>query len=448
MGFVKEDNMNPLRLNDTEIHSLAELRQNADLAQITHVFLDGTLEEWLSSCYYEREANAVAHLGRVLSPAVERELCAILNIRQTERSCMTPEQQAVYDRKCAAIRRCSADEAFLVHALETATNQAELAELLDSGCRIIYLCEGSFSVPIRKSGIHYVGIGNPVMEAPFTEEQYRRAGITFEGILLPVEPNEEATFAAEQAAVGNGYDNFSEHYCRLASLLHDGIKGTCIFRSYYLDKHIQVAGEFYASKWEAKSAAYKVVETAYAVANSYFQPDHVNCIAPWLAEQYADIFRNGSKNIVSRLQTLSGEKDELTTRLAELVEHAKRDLLIRFEEELTGSDDYYEMYQKSYFLEEIEIKKNDYNVDPFDSDLLNGLARLIHDDSDYTIENLFETISELEHDLNKRADTFFGCAYREYKNFCSEAEKIAEEIGKDLSDDDLVKLGIQEEQTN
>lgn len=76
------------------------------------------------------------------------------------------------------------------------------------------------------------------------------------------------------------------------------------------------------------------------------------------------------------------------------------------------------------------------------------MSRLIHDDSDYTIGNLFETISELEHDLNKRADTFFGCAYQEYKNFCSEAEKIAEEIGKDLSDDDLVKLGIQEEQTN
>ena len=69
---------------------------------------------------------------------------------------------------------------------------------------------------------------------------------------------------------------------------------------------------------------------------------------------------------------------------------------------------------------------------------------MIHDDSEYTIEKLYETLGELEDDLNKHADTFFGCAYQEYKDYCREAEKIAEEIGKDLSDDDLIKLGILE----
>ena len=84
----------------------------------------------------------------------------------------------------------------------------------------------------------------------------------------------------------------------------------------------------------------------------------------------------------------------------------------------------------------------DYNLDLFDSDLMNGLARLIHDDSEYTVENLYETVSELEEDVNKHADAFYGCAYQEYKDYCKEIEKIAEEIGKDLSDDDLIKLGI------
>ena len=97
------------------------------------------------------------------------------------------------------------------------------------------------------------------------------------------------------------------------------------------------------------------------------------------------------------------------------------------------------MYEKRYFLEQLEIGKNDYNIDLFDSDLMNGLARLIHDDSDYTVENLFEVVSELEEDVNKHADTFYGVAYRAYQSYCGEIEKIAEEIGRDLSDDEREK---------
>ena len=132
----------------------------------------------------------------------------------------------------------------------------------------------------------------------------------------------------------------------------------------------------------------------------------------------------------------------MANQLYKLADQAERELLHRFEQELSDSSDFYLMYKKSYFLKQVEIEKNDYNLDLFESDILNGLARLLHDDSEYTVENLIEIVSELEDDVNKHADTFFGCAYQEYKNYCREAEKIAEEIGKDLSDDDLVKLGV------
>lgn len=145
---------------------------------------------------------------------------------------MTAEQRAVYDRKCAAILRCSSDQALLSHVMETATNQSELAELLNNGCKTIYLCEGTFSVPIRKSGIHYCGIGNPKVETTFTAEQYKKAGITFDGITLPEMPDAETAYLAEQAAHENGYDDFAEKHCCLATLLHDRIKGYRIYRSY------------------------------------------------------------------------------------------------------------------------------------------------------------------------------------------------------------------------
>ena len=327
--------------------------------------------------------------------------------------------------------------------METATNQSELAELLNNGCKTIYLCEGTFSVPIRKSGIHYCGIGNPKVETTFTEEQYKKAGITFDGMTLPEMPDVETAYLAEQAAHENGYDDFAEKHCCLATLLHDRIKGYRIYRSYCLKTDADdIVTEFYKSKQAAEQAAEKVIESAYSEANSYFQPDRVGCIASWTAEQYAAIFRDGTKSIFSRLRSLTGEKAELVSQLCKLTDQAECELLHRFEQELTESSDFYLMYKKSYFLKQIEIEKDDYNLDLFESDILNGLARLFHDDSEYTVENLIEIVSELEDDVSKHADTFFGCAYQEYKNYCREAEKIAEEIGKDLSDDDLVKLGL------
>ena len=58
------------------------------------------------------------------------------------------------------------------------------------------------------------------------------------------------------------------------------------------------------------------------------------------------------------------------------------------------------------------------------------------------MEGLFDAVSELEEDVRKHADTFFGCAYQLYQKYCGEMEEIAEEMGRELTDDDLVKLGI------
>ena len=435
--------MKTLRLGEKDICSLAELRKSEDFTQLTSAFLDGSLEEWLADCYYEREADAVSRLDHVLSPTIEQKLYLILKMEQPTKN-MTEEQREAYDRKCAVVRKYSSDNDALSHIMETATNQAELAEMLDSEFKTIYLCGEGFSVPIRKSGVHYIGIGNPGVETVFTEEQYQKAGITFEGLALPLNPDETAVHIAEQAAYENGYDDFADKHCRLATLLHNQIKGYRLFQTYSLNANTDIAGEFYKSKWAAETAAHKVIEKAYAEANSYFQPDRVGCIAPWAAEEYATIFKKGTKDIAAKLRSLAGDKADLAKSLCNLADGAQRELLKRFEKELKENSDFYEMYKKSYFMEQIEIEKHDFNLDLFDSEILNGLARMIHDDSEYTVEKLYETIGELEDDLNKHADTFFGCAYQEYKDYCREAEKIAEEIGKDLSDDDLMKLGLLE----
>lgn len=55
-------------------------------------------------------------------------------------------------------------------------------------------------------------------------EQYRHAGITFEGIELPTKIAKETIAAAEKAAAANGYDNFGEKHNALASKFHFAIK--------------------------------------------------------------------------------------------------------------------------------------------------------------------------------------------------------------------------------
>lgn len=129
--------------------------------------------------------------------------------------------------------------------------------------------------------------------------------------------------------------------------------------------------------------------------------------------------------------------------MEKLIVSAADNLRKLFEQELSESADYYRMYKRSYFHERIDIEENDYNVDMFDSDLLNGLARLIHDDSEYDVRDMYETMSEMEEDVNSDADTFFGRAYEAFCEYCEEIEEIAEEIGADLSSDDMDKLGIK-----
>ena len=239
--------MEALKINNTEIHSLEELRQHFDLNQVVTAFLDCSLEKWLANCFYEKQAEQVRSLDHAIAPDIELELCRILGVDYVTTGYLSEELRMVYERKCRIIQQYTDDPKLLEHALDTATNQAELAEFLHNDKRRIYLCGSSFNVPIRISGVHYIGIGKPKMEAAFTEEQYRRAGITFEGIDLPKDITSETISVAEQAAAANGYDNFAEKHCALASTLHFSMKGHRLSKHLRLSWDTSVASEFYGT---------------------------------------------------------------------------------------------------------------------------------------------------------------------------------------------------------
>lgn len=437
--------MKKLFINSKEIHSLEALRENFDLGQVIAAFLNCTLERWLEDYFYEKQAEQVRALDHTIGFEVEMELCRILGVDYVAAGYMRKEHRAIYERKCRIIQQHTDGPEFVEHALDTATNQAELAEFLHNGKRRIYLCGSSFHVPISVGGVHYIGIGRPKMEAASTEEQYRHAGITFEGIELPTKIAKETIAAAEKAAAANGYDNFGEKHNALASKLHFAIKRKKLSKHLYLSWNTSVATEPYTSKSSAENDVKREVDTTYDQANSFFTPGNQACLSGTLAEQYSMFIIYGCGDIIEQLAARCSSSETLKLclqKLEKLIASSSENLRKLFDQELYESSDYYGMYKRSYFHEQINIEHNDYNVDMFDSCILNELARLIHDDSQYTVHNMYETMSELEEDVNSHANTFFGQAFEIYCKYCQEIEKIAEEIGTNLSGEDADKHSL------
>lgn len=441
--------MEKLAIGDRNIRSLEELREHFCLGQVVSAFLDGSLERWLLDCFYEKQAELVAELHHADRFEVKMELCRILGVDYVAAGFLTKAQQADYERKCRLIGQYSDDPELLQHTFDTATNQSELAEYLHDGKRRIYLCGASFHVPITVSNVHYIGIGSPKMEAAFTEEQYRRAGITFEGIDLPTTISEETIFIAEQAAEANGYDNFADNHDPLSSKLHFAMKGRQLSKYLRLSWDASVEGEFYSSKSAAENAVLKEIDSVYDQANNFFTPDSQTCTAGELAEQYAGFIMKGCGEIVEQLATWCSREDALKEAFAELknlIYFSKDNLCRQFNQELHESADYYQMYRRSYFHGRVRIESWDHNVDMFESDFLNGLARLLHDKTEYEIQNMHEIMVELQEDVNSHANTYFSRVYELFRGYCGKIEAVAETIGTALSKETLDKLEIRQDE--
>ncbi len=231
--------MQELKLKDHEVQSLKDLQEHFEPNEIRNAFKTGTLEQWLRDRYYDQEADTVAslcrrmketdsepekknvHLGlfRNLKHLIRQEqnvsadasqqtffaqrieymLCQVLDVNYADVGMMTPEERANYDRKLGALQQFTDDSKLLGMAMETATNQSELARLLNSGYQTIILCNAPFSVPISKGGIHYICVGNVTLDGTLTVEHYRRAGIIIEKVELPDVTDETMASKADKS---------------------------------------------------------------------------------------------------------------------------------------------------------------------------------------------------------------------------------------------------------
>ena len=207
--------------------SLEALRENFDFGQVIATFLDRTLGHLVRGLFPEKQSEQVRALDHAIGFEVEVELCRILGVDYVASGYMREEHRAIYERKCRIIQQHTDDPEFVEHALDTVTNQAELtefyimanAESISAALLSMYRsASGTFTILV----LEVLKWRQPLRRNK--AEQYRHAGITFEGIELPTKIAKETIAAAEKAAAAKGYDNFGEKHNALASKFHFAIK--------------------------------------------------------------------------------------------------------------------------------------------------------------------------------------------------------------------------------
>lgn len=245
------------------------------------------------------------------------------------------------------------------------------------------------------------------------------------------------------------YVDFSDGKTTLGGAFRYAMQGERWTTFCYLNHDaLSVTTESYRSKATAKSAVRCVVDDAYGKANRIFKPGGKDCLASEAAKKYGRYLSQRVTPLLDRLDAVcvhDPQKKEVLSKLREKIARAESHLCEQFEEDLRENADYYKMYEKSYFIDKVEIEELDSGVDLFDSNLANGVARLFFRDVEYMATGLLEVMSELQDDMNSHAQMFFSSAHDEYRRFCREIECIADELGRGVSDETLVQIGILKE---
>lgn len=439
--------MEKLLLNHVEVHSLEELREQATPQELAERFLEGTLGTWLEEHCYEREQAAVSALRLDEdTPLLRQRLCDILGVAYQTQGNLTPQEWAEVSRKAEVMVRYTQDPAILSQAYRTATCQEELAQLLEQGQTTIYLCAGPFSVPIRKGRVHYIGLGAPEVQGGYTQEQYAKAKITFEGVRLPDKGDEALEMIAQEAAKAQGYDDFAESHTLLATWFHQRMKRAYVTDLYSLrEVDNKTSCRVYTDRAQADREAREVIEATYALANALFCPGSERCIVRDVARRYGESLQKAVGDVLARLaklKALAGQEEELG-QLSALVTQAETLLAEPLAQELSQGADYYKMYRKSYFLDRYQVEDVSDRDLTYTTGLLDSLTKLMAA-GEYVVQDLGAVLGELQEDVNQHADTFFARAREIYLDHCARIEELAEELGRRLSEEDLARLEIEE----
>ena len=152
----------PLKMAEgKEVRSLDEFRENFDLEAVLEYYKNGKLLTWLEDRYLEGEADAIRALDET-GPDFLWQLCALFQVKYTGNDVDVEEIECRQER-LKRLRTITNETEYIQNIDSVAFDQEELADLLDEGAEVIYLCGASFHIPISQKNIMYIGINRPVV---------------------------------------------------------------------------------------------------------------------------------------------------------------------------------------------------------------------------------------------------------------------------------------------
>lgn len=173
-----EDIMRENNIETLPFKTIEEFRKNFDMDLVLLYFMSGRLLSWLDDHFYEDEAEKVEQLSEDDSNLCEK-LCKILGVdpaKYVESFCSRNNQ-------IKQLGKYVDNPADYVDA--TAFDQEELASLLKDGASTIYLCDNTFTIPLRKKGKTYIGFGNAIALIHRDEPiDLDATGITFKNLQI------------------------------------------------------------------------------------------------------------------------------------------------------------------------------------------------------------------------------------------------------------------------
>lgn len=423
-----------LKMNNQEIHSLQELKDNFNAEVILKKFKNGKLLKWLEQHYYEAEAKAVTTIDTSSKKLLE-ELCNALGISYSPIDYMSEDDKEKFLTKKETLESVINDADILAHAHLVAMNQDELASLIDRGETTIYLCNNSFNIPIAIDNKKYIGIGKVIIENAFTKQQYEKAGILIENITLPEAEDPDTIDVAKSAAKKHGYDDFADNHSILATSYHEALRTEPFVIYHHLPFDSSILGNMYTSRSACYNTAESVITKAYTAANEYFNTESKKSLSKECAKYYSNVITSVFKKKMPELEKMckNAEKTDCYEKLCKLISKAKTKLKKAYNRELIENAEFYKMYNLDYFIEQVDIEKFDNSVSDDDDLLGQFLEAIFSGTKEYMITDLYSPISEMEFDLEDHATTFYKFAHREYMKYVGKIEGLLEKVGSTIN---------------
>ena len=214
-----------------------------------------------------------------------------------------------------------------------------------SATTVISLCVEIFTVPLRKKGIRYLLIGNPILCDAYTQEQYKDAGIEFVEVL--------STSAPERHEPGSN---------SLADFLHTAMETERV------QKKLEIAingseNRTYQSRGAAEHMAEEIFTSTYEQAAAYFDPNHDDCIAGTAAVEYANTLQEKMSAVMNILRSYD-EACPAVWQIDDLISGAESELKNLLLKNLAENADFYRLYQSSCFQSRLKVEEVSAYADP------------------------------------------------------------------------------------